>query len=155
VVRAVASQLRLAPNDARGSVTPEGKLEAVREAIRTRRGTVVMVGDGVNDAAALAAATVGIAVQGGAEASLAAADVYLTHPGLSEIANLTAAARSTMWTIRLCLVASLMYNVIAATLSVAGLISPLIAAILMPASSLTVLALCARTGAFKPPRSNS
>ncbi len=152
VVRSVADELKIPASDARGGVTPEGKLEAVTAAIAMGHSPVVMVGDGVNDAAAMAAATVGIAVHGGAEASLAAADVYLSNPGLSAVAELTTGARSTMRTIKLCLAASLCYNVAAAGLSVAGLISPLIAAIVMPASSLTVLALCVRSGAFRPPR---
>lgn len=148
-VTAAARQLQIPPEDTRGGISPEGKLEAVRAAADAQ-GPVIMVGDGVNDAAALAAATVGIAVHGGAEASLAAADVYLGRPGLSAITELVTGAKRTMRTIKICLAASLVYNVAAATLCVAGLISPLIAAVIMPASSLTVLTLCMKSGAFRP-----
>ena len=152
VVAAAASNLGLPRASARGGATPEDKVGAVRD-LSSSGATVVMVGDGVNDAAALAAATVGIAVHGGAEASLAAADVYLSRPGLSPVLELCDGARRTMRTIKICLAASLCYNIAAASLCVAGLISPLIAAVVMPASSLTVLALCVRSGAFRNGRS--
>jgi len=139
VVQAVAARLNIPPRGAIGGATPEDKVECVRQAARERH--VVMVGDGVNDAAALSAATVGIAVHGGAEASLSAADVYLNRSGLAPIVELIHAARNTLRTIHRSLAASLCYNAIAASLAICGWIGPLLAAILMPISSFTVLAL--------------
>lgn len=149
LVAAVGRGLGLDPADVRGGVTPEEKLAAVSAA--AAGGPVVMVGDGVNDAAALAAATVGIAVHGGAEASLAAADVYLGRPGLSPIADLMVASRRTMGVIRRNFGAAICYNAAAAALAMTGLLNPLIAAVLMPVSSLTVLTLSFRTRTFGDP----
>ena len=94
MVAAIGRQLGIDAADAVGGASPETKLAAVREA--TLGGPTIMVGDGVNDAAALSAAGVGIAVHGGAEASLAAAHVYLDRPGLARILELMQAARSTL-----------------------------------------------------------
>jgi len=139
VVAAVARQFGMDAADAVGGASPEAKLAVVRHG--AAGGPVVMVGDGVNDAAALSAASVGIAVHGGAEASLAAAHVYLDRTGLAPILELMHAARATMGAIRRCFVASICYNLLAGTLAVTGVISPLVAAILMPVSSFTVFAL--------------
>src|SRR5208283_3841869 len=139
VVAAIGRQLGVDAVDAVGGASPEAKLAAVRNA--SARGPVVMVGDGVNDAAALSAADVGIAVHGGAEASLAAAHVYLDRPGLAPIVDLMHAAHATMAAIRRCFVVSICYNSLAGALAVTGVISPLAAAILMPISSFTVFAL--------------
>lgn len=150
VVAAIAGALEIEAADAFGGVAPEEKVLHVREAGGS--GPVVMIGDGVNDAAALSAADVGIAVHGGAEASLAAAHVCLDRPGLAPIVELVHAARNTLRAIRRCMVASLCYNAIAASLAMAGLISPLLAAVLMPISSFTMLALAygARTFGESP-----
>ena len=88
-----------------------------------------------------ALAALAATVREGAEASLATADVYLNRPGLSGIVDLMRAARATVRTIRRCLIASLCYNLVAAALAVTGVIGPLIAAVLMPISSLTVVGL--------------
>lgn len=150
VVDAVGERLGLDPQLVRGGVSPEEKLatvEAAREELGLER-PVVMVGDGVNDAAALAAATVGVAVAGGAEASLAAADVYLREGGLANVARLVDGARRTRRVIGRGLGVSLLYNSIAAYLAMTGVINPIWAAILMPVSSLSVVSLAYRSRTF-------
>lgn len=139
VVHSVARQVGVDDGDAAGEVAPEDKLHRVEA--RPAGTVTVMVGDGVNDAAALAAADVGIAVHGSAEASLAAADVYTARPGLSPLVDLVGMSRRTMRTVRRNLMISLSYNLLAGGLAAAGVMTPMIAAIIMPISSATVLSL--------------
>jgi Cu2+-exporting ATPase len=112
-------------------------------------GPVVMVGDGVNDAAAIARASAGVSVRGGAEASLAAADVYLVRPGLDPLVELTRGAARTLTVIRRNLAVSLGYNLIGAALAMTGTIDPLIAAVMMPLSSVTVVLASWRSRTFE------
>ncbi|CAN5138477.1 heavy metal translocating P-type ATPase metal-binding domain-containing protein [soil metagenome] len=137
VVDAVGQALGFAPHDAIGSASPEAKLAIVQRLAAS--GCVVMVGDGVNDATAIAAASVGIGVHGGAEACLASADIYLTRPGLAPLVELAEGASRTMRVIKRNIAFSIAYNVAGATLAIAGVLTPLVAAVLMPASSLTVV----------------
>lgn len=149
VVAAIGSELGFAAGQLQAGATPEDKLAAVEA--RVARDTVVMVGDGVNDAAAIARASVGIAVRGGAEASLAAADVYLIRPGLEPLAELIGGAARTLRVIRRNIGFSLAYNLVGVALAVTGTINPLIAAILMPASSITVVIASWRSRTFSRP----
>lgn len=135
VVASIASQLGLPQGHAHGELTPEEKLATVRDA--DRAGSVVFVGDGVNDAAALAAADVGIATSGAAEASLQAASIYSPGP-LADLPTLLSASGQTVRGIRRLLAVSLTYNICAGIAAILGVITPLIAAVLMPVSSLTV-----------------
>ncbi|MFT3882635.1 MAG: heavy metal translocating P-type ATPase [Gemmatales bacterium] len=151
VVSHIARQLDVPAELALGAISPEEKLNIVKNGL-ARGQKVVMVGDGVNDAAALAAASVGVAVHGGAEVALQAAPVYLGRPGLAPLVELFDGSRRTLNAIRRGLIVSLGYNLTAIGLAVAGCITPLVAAILMPISSLTVtvLAISQRTFARKP-----
>jgi P-type Cu2+ transporter len=146
ICRAIAQEVGIDSAMVVAGVLPEEKLEIVRR--DAEQGCVVMVGDGVNDAAALAAADVGIAVHGGAEASLRAAKVYLTQPGLDSIAGLLAGSNYAMRAIQRGLVLSFAYNVSAVTLAACGWVTPLLAAILMPVSSLSVIALATLQRSF-------
>lgn len=138
VARAVGHTLGFTTDDVHGAMSPEGKLALV-EALRRDGHAVVMVGDGVNDAAAIAAASVGVGVHGGAEACLASADIFLARPGLTPLLELIEGAERTVGVIRRNFAFSLSYNVIGASLAIAGLLTPLIASVLMPVSSLTVV----------------
>ncbi len=150
VVARVGAELGFASTDCLGGLSPEAKLALVEQAKRSisQGRKVVMVGDGVNDAAALAAADVGIAVHGGAEASLAACDIYLSRPGVGSILELLDGCDRSMSVIRRNLWVSLFYNITAAALAVCGLLNPLIAAIVMPVSSLSALAVSLRSRTF-------
>jgi len=124
----------LGVGDARGNLSPEDKAAELRGHPDT-----VMVGDGINDALALRTAAVGVAVGGGAEAALQVADVYLRRPGLAPLQELLLGARRTRSIVRRNLSFSLVYNVLFASLALAGLVTPLLAAVLMPLSTLTAV----------------
>jgi Cu2+-exporting ATPase len=111
-----------------------------------------MVGVGVNDAAALALADVGIAVHGGAGASIVAADIVLTREGVAPLVDILDGARRLRGVIRRNIGFSLVYNAAASALALAGFVGPLLAAILMPCSSLTVVLSSTFTRTFVPAR---
>ncbi|MEO8840402.1 MAG: heavy metal translocating P-type ATPase [Kofleriaceae bacterium] len=147
VVAEVGARLGIAAPRCHGAMSPEAKLAFVEHALES--GPVAMVGDGINDASAIAAATCGIAVSGAADVAIEAADIYLRSPSIASIATTAIGASATIATIKRGLRISLAYNLIAGSLAAAGVIHPLLAAVLMPASSLTVLASSLRSRAFR------
>lgn len=147
VAARVAVDVGIEPDHVEGGATPERKAERVRDSLALGT-TTIMVGDGMNDAAALSAASVGVAVKGGAEASLAAADVYLAREGLLPLLQLIEGGRRTVSVIRRGIAASLAYNVVSGSLAILGIIHPLTAALLMPISSLTVVFVAFRSRTF-------
>ena len=123
---------------ARARMLPGDKAEAVR-ALQRKGARVALVGDGINDAPALSAADVGIAVASGTEVAMEAADVVLLRPGLAPLVEALQTARDAFRTIRDNMSISGLYNVIALPTAVAGYVAPLLAAVAMPLSSLLVV----------------
>jgi Cu2+-exporting ATPase len=157
VVARAGARLGLDASDAIGGLTPEAKRDVVAGLVagRAGAGAVVMVGDGVNDAAALALADVGIAVHGGMGATIVAADIVLTREGVAPVADILEGARRLRGVVRRNLAFSLFYNAGASALAIAGMVGPLLAAVLMPVSSLTVILSSAFTRTFAVARVNS
>lgn len=133
-VSEIATELGLGGQEFQAELSPEKKSQIIKSSKNS-----IMVGDGANDAIALASADTGIAVFGAMDISLRAADVYMNYPGLSTVSELMTISKETMKVIYRNLVLSLCYNSISVLLAFTGYISPLTAAIIMPLSSLTVL----------------
>jgi Cu2+-exporting ATPase len=117
--------------------TPEQKLERVRALSLT--GKVLFVGDGVNDAAALRCAHVGVGVQGGAGAALAVCDAYLAEDDLRSLVALFRASDRTRRHILMALLWASCWNLLGVGLVLAGLLGPIVCAVLMPLSSILVV----------------
>lgn len=133
---AVARELGI--DEVVADVRPEGKLDEVRR--RQAAGErVAMVGDGINDAAALAAADLGIAMGGGTDAAKHASDITLTAGSPRAVAEAIELSRRTLGIIRGNLFWAFAYNVAAVPLAVAGLLNPMVAAAAMAFSSVFVV----------------
>ncbi|MQS06250.1 heavy metal translocating P-type ATPase [Streptomyces alkaliphilus] len=150
VAEAVARKVGIDPADGGviAEVLPEEKVEVIRR-LRDEGRTVAMVGDGVNDAAALATADLGLAMGTGTDAAMEAGDITLVRGDLRAAADAVRLSRSTLFTIRTNLFWAFAYNTAAIPLAAAGLLNPMIAGAAMALSSLSVVANSLRLRAFR------
>lgn len=145
--RAVAAEVGI--DDVRAGVTPAGKLEAIRE-LQAGGYVVAMVGDGVNDSAALAASDLGIAMGGGTDAAIAASDLTVVSGDLLLVPDAIRLARRTLGTIKGNLFWAFAYNVAAIPVAMLGLLNPLLAGAAMAFSSVFVVTNSLRLRGFRP-----
>ncbi|MFD4921439.1 heavy metal translocating P-type ATPase [Streptomyces goshikiensis] len=135
--------------EVRAGCSPEDKAELVRE-LREQGRRVAVIGDGVNDAAALAGADLGIAMGSGTDVAIGAADVTLVRGDIEAVADAVLLARRTLGTIRLGLVWAFGYNAVTLPLAAVGLLSPMAAAAAMSVSSLLVVGNSLRLRTWQP-----
>lgn len=144
---AVAAEVGI--EDVVAEALPQDKVEVVRR-LQCEGHSVAVVGDGINDAAALAVADLGMAIGHGTDAAIEAADIVLGREHLLVVADAVQLARRTHRTIRWNLVWAFGYNVAALPLAVAGLVNPLIAGAAMALSSVFVVSHSLRLRQFRP-----
>jgi Cu+-exporting ATPase len=135
-------------DDVRAEVLPEGKVEMIESLQRAGR-IVAMVGDGVNDAAALALADLGVSMGTGTDVAIEASDVTLVRGDLMAAADAIRLSRRTLRTIKANLFWAFAYNAAAIPLAAAGLLSPLIAGAAMALSSVFVVSNSLRLRRFR------
>ncbi|WP_369056567.1 heavy metal translocating P-type ATPase [Kineococcus terrestris] len=146
VARAVAAEVGV--DEVIAEVLPAGKVEVV-ERLRAAGRTVAVVGDGVNDAGALARADLGLSMGTGTDVAIEAGDVVLVRGDLRAAADAVRLSRRTLRTIEQNLVWAFAYNTAAVPLAAAGLLNPMIAGAAMALSSVSVVANSLRLRRFR------
>ncbi|MFG2989374.1 heavy metal translocating P-type ATPase [Streptomyces sp. NPDC048257] len=135
--------------DVHAHCSPEDKAQLVGE-LRSLGHRVAVIGDGVNDAGALAGADLGIAMGSGTDVAIGAADVTLVRGDIEAVADAVQLARRTLGTIRANLVWAFGYNVVTVPLAAVGLLNPMVAAAAMSVSSLMVVGNSLRLRTWQP-----
>ena len=148
VAQAVASQVGISTENVYAGVTPEGKSQVI-EKLQAAGHRVAMVGDGVNDAPALALAELGIAMGSGTDVAAEAADIVLTRSDIASVVTALRLSRATLRTIKSNLFWAFAYNSVAVPVAVAGLLNPMIAGAAMAFSSVFVVLNSMRLTAFR------